>query len=60
MDGQFDYLLKAVDWAKEFGLKLIVDLHGKLRSAVAICEEVLNSNPIRCPWKSEWVCAHID
>jgi len=41
VQGQLPYLLQAVSWAKKFGLKLIVDLHGKLGSAVAICEDVL-------------------
>lgn len=49
MQGQIPYLLQAVTWAKKFGLKVIVDLHGKLCSTVAICEKVLMGNPIGAP-----------
>jgi len=26
--GQLDYLKKAITWASDYGLKLIIDLHG--------------------------------
>jgi len=31
IDGQVDYLFKAVGWANKHGLKVIVDLHGQFK-----------------------------
>lgn len=53
IQGQLAYLNKAVTWATNHGLKLIVDLHGQQRFAFFWP----NFNMIfpRCPGKSEWV-----
>ena len=53
IQGQLPYLTKAVTWARNHGLKLIVDLHGKnpLRSSVSL----ILSKIFRGPWKPEWV-----
>ena len=38
IQGQLPYLTKAVNWARTYGLKVIVDLHGKnpLRSSASL------------------------
>ena len=54
IQGQLPYLTKAYNWAQTYGLKLIVDLHGKklLRSSSSL----ILSRAFRGPWEPEWVC----
>ena len=54
VQGQVPYLLKAVTWAQNHGLKLIVDLHGKEQVSVTAIGNLLNWG-FRGSWKPERV-----
>lgn len=57
IQGQLPYLSKAVTWAQNHGLKVIVDLHGK-STAYSEAQSDLYTDFIhyfRCTRKSEWV-----
>jgi hypothetical protein len=56
IQGQLPYVDNAVAWAKTYGLKLIIDLHGR-KSPTFRLAAFFNEFVHRRAWKSEWVCA---